>query len=74
MNRSKKTDGLFHPQTLDVDESILNKALRIVGDDDAASEMSKDAAAGSVKKVGSLLNPTNQILPRETMPVIKVRY
>lgn len=70
MNRSKKTDGLFHPQTLDVDESILNKALRIVGDD-GASEMSKDAA-GSAKKVGSMLNTTNQIFPRETMPVIKV--
>jgi len=36
MNRSSKTGGVFQPQTLDVDDSILGKALQIVdngGDD-----------------------------------------
>ena len=32
MNRSQKTEGLFQPQTLDVDETIMDKSLRIVDD------------------------------------------
>jgi len=74
MNRSAKTEGLFQPQTLDVDESIINNALKIVDDGPVAPS----AGGGGMPfpmaaaKTGSKFNPKNPLLPTENIPVIKV--
>jgi len=68
MNRSAKTEGLFQPQTLDVDESIINKALKIIDDPTPAEAMFGTRSATAATK----LNPKNPLLPSENLPVIKV--
>jgi len=75
MNRSTKTDGLFQPQTLDVDESIINNALKIVDDgggSSASSGLFPTTSGASTVGKGKVLNPKNPLLPSESLPVIKV--
>lgn len=62
MNRSAKSEGgIFQPQTLDVDDTILGRALQIVDSPSAASV------------AGPLTQPRKtSILPGENLPVVKV--
>ena len=59
MNRSNAVpNGLFQPQTLDVDENIFDKNLRIIED-------------GNCEHHPTLIN-TNKILPEPELPSITV--
>jgi len=79
MNRSAKTEGIFQPQTLDVDESIINRALKIVDDDviGGGSDVtgsglfpsSGRSSSSAAKQLGLKSSP---LLPAENLPVIKV--
>ena len=74
MNSSKKT-GVFQPQTLDVDETIFDKNLKIIDDnelDDNISGlfpgMTKNENASAAQKY----KMQRKLLPQDEYPTVQV--